>query len=79
MTREILLVDRNRPLYFIRFFMLFLLALVTATLFVRTRMAPNSIADGALYFGGNRMQFLNAGLILHYSSKCQHVGLTDEA
>lgn len=52
MTCEILLVNRNRPLYFIRFLMLFVLALVTATLFVRTRMKPTSVADGALYFGG---------------------------
>ena len=52
MTREILLVNRNRPLYFIRFLMLFVLAVVTATLFVRTRMKPTSVADGALYFGG---------------------------
>lgn len=52
MTREVLLVNRNRPLYFIRFFMLLVLALVTATLFVRTRMSPTSVADGGLYFGG---------------------------
>ena len=50
--RELLLVKRNMPLYVIRFMMLFVLALVTATLFIRTRMAPTSIADGNLYFGG---------------------------
>lgn len=50
--REILLVGRNMPLYFIRFFMLFVLAVVTATLFIRTHMSSTSVADGALYFGG---------------------------
>jgi len=52
MEREVLLVDRNRPLYVIRFIMLLVLALVTATLFIRTRMKPTSVVDGNLYFGG---------------------------
>lgn len=53
MHRELLLVDCNRPLYVFRFVQLLLLALVTATLFLRTRMQPTSVVDGNLYFGGD--------------------------
>lgn len=54
LERELQLVDRNRPLYTVRFVQLLLLAVVTATLFLRTRMRPTSVADGNLYFGGVR-------------------------
>lgn len=49
--REFVLVKRNSFLYIFRFFLTMFMAVVTATLFLRTQLHPNSLAQGQLYFG----------------------------
>ena len=41
----------RRFLYIFRFFVLMLMGVVTATLFIRTEISPTSVAAGNLYFG----------------------------
>ena len=49
--REFVLVKRNSFLYIFRFFLTMFMAVVTATLFLRTQLHPNSLSQGQLYFG----------------------------
>ncbi len=51
MQREFVLVKRNSFLYILRFFLTMFMAVVTATLFLRTQLHPNSLSQGQLYFG----------------------------
>jgi len=51
MQREFVLVKRNSFLYIFRFFLTMFMAVVTATLFLRTQLHPNSLSQGQLYFG----------------------------
>ena len=51
MQREFLLVKRNAFLYIFRFFLTMFMAVVTATLFLRTQLHPNSVGQAQLYFG----------------------------
>ena len=44
-------MKRNSFLYIFRFFLTMFMAVVTATLFLRTQLHPNSLAQGQLYFG----------------------------
>ncbi|BDA40539.1 Pleiotropic drug resistance protein 1 [Coccomyxa sp. Obi] len=48
--RELILVSRNAFLYGFRFFVTMLMAIVTATLFLRTNLHPDSVESGNLYF-----------------------------
>ncbi|KAK9916362.1 hypothetical protein WJX75_001804 [Coccomyxa subellipsoidea] len=48
--RELILVSRNLFLYGFRFFVTMLMAFVTATLFLRTNLHPDSVESGNLYF-----------------------------
>eukprot|EP00891_Asterochloris_glomerata_P005114 jgi/Astpho2/5114/Aster-06326 len=50
MEREVTLVKRNAFLYIFRFFLLTLIAIVVATLFLRTNLQPNSLAAAQQYF-----------------------------
>lgn len=65
LERELMLVSRNQVLYVVRFAQLLILAVITGTLFIRTRMAPTSVADGNLYFGGQQPAALVAGLSIN--------------
>ena len=67
MQRELTLVSRNQILYAVRFIQLLILAVITGTLFIRTRMAPTSVADGNLYFGGQQPAALVAGMPINAS------------
>lgn len=49
--REFVLVKRNAFLYIFRFFLTMFMAVVTATLFLRTQLHPDSVGQGQLYFG----------------------------
>ena len=49
MWREMVLLDRNLFLYVFRFIQLILVGVITGTLYLRTRLHPNNIADGSLY------------------------------
>ena len=49
MWREVILVKRNLFLYTFRFVQLIFVALITGTLFLRTRLRPDNINDGSLY------------------------------
>ena len=44
-------MKRNSFLYIFRFFLTMFMAVVTATLFLRTQLHPNSLSQGQLYFG----------------------------
>lgn len=50
MQREFVLVKRNAFLYIFRFFLTMFMAVVTATLFLRTQLHPDSVGQGQLYF-----------------------------
>lgn len=50
LQRELVLVKRNAFLYIFRFFLTMFMAFVTATLFLRTQLHANSVAQGQLYF-----------------------------
>ncbi|KAK9820341.1 hypothetical protein WJX72_009201 [[Myrmecia] bisecta] len=51
LEREITLAKRNAFIYGFRFFVTCVMAFVTATLFSRTRLHPNGVEDGNVYFG----------------------------
>eukprot|EP00898_Chlorokybus_atmophyticus_P004211 jgi/Chlat1/4791/Chrsp31S04779 len=51
LNRELILMKRNRFIYIFRTIQLTVLALVTSTLFFRTRLSPNTIEDGNQYLG----------------------------
>ncbi|KAL6614942.1 hypothetical protein ACP70R_037212 [Stipagrostis hirtigluma subsp. patula] len=49
--REILLMKRNSFVYIFRTFQLMLISTIAMTLFFRTKMKHNTVADGGLYMG----------------------------
>ncbi|CAL4896463.1 unnamed protein product [Urochloa decumbens] len=49
--REILLIKRNSFVYIFRAFQLILLATITMTLFIRTKMHHDSVTDGSIHLG----------------------------
>ncbi|MBA0756002.1 hypothetical protein Gogos_021194 [Gossypium gossypioides] len=50
-SREFLLMKRNSFVYIFKFLQLTFMAIVTMTLFLRTKMNRDSIADGGIYMG----------------------------
>ncbi|KAH9666391.1 ABC transporter G family member 40 [Citrus sinensis] len=50
-SRELLLMKRNSFVYFFKLFQLTTIALVTMTLFFRTKMHRDSVTDGVIYAG----------------------------
>ncbi|KAK2974339.1 hypothetical protein RJ640_021195 [Escallonia rubra] len=50
-SREILLMQRNSFVYFFKLFQLLVMSLITLTIFLRTKMHRNSVADGGIYTG----------------------------
>lgn len=50
MQRDIKLLSRNLFLYGFRFFCTMFMAVVTATLFLRTNLHPDNVESGNLYF-----------------------------
>ncbi|XP_024171768.2 pleiotropic drug resistance protein 1 isoform X3 [Rosa chinensis] len=51
MARQILLTKRNSFVYIFKLVQLILVALTTMTLFLRTEMHQNTVADGGIYMG----------------------------
>ncbi|KAM7480400.1 hypothetical protein LguiA_028613 [Lonicera macranthoides] len=50
-AREILLMKRNSFVYIFKLFQLLVMSLITLSLFFRTEMHRNSVADGGIYVG----------------------------
>ncbi|KAL9233903.1 hypothetical protein vseg_008838 [Gypsophila vaccaria] len=51
LSRETLLMKRNKFIYVFKSFQLVITALITATVFMRTQMHKNSVQDGMVYMG----------------------------
>uniref|UniRef100_A0A2N9H7W4 ABC transporter domain-containing protein n=1 Tax=Fagus sylvatica TaxID=28930 RepID=A0A2N9H7W4_FAGSY len=50
-SREILLMKRNSFVYIFKMFQLILMAFITMTLFLRTKMHRDTVTDGGIYMG----------------------------
>ncbi|KAJ7972576.1 Pleiotropic drug resistance ABC transporter [Quillaja saponaria] len=50
-SREFLLMKRNKFVYIFKFIQLAVTAIITMTIFLRTEMHRNSVADGGIYMG----------------------------